>query len=61
MRRVVEQEGFEQSKRSLGLRRHALECRDLGYDAFLQALLSPEDWAYQQQLVQASVQEKEGK
>jgi hypothetical protein len=52
MRRVVEQEGFEQSKRSLALRRHALERRDVGYEAFLQALLSPEDWTYQQQLAQ---------
>jgi hypothetical protein len=30
MRRVVEQEGFEQSKSSLTLRRHALERRDHG-------------------------------
>nr|GEV52262.1 hypothetical protein [Tanacetum cinerariifolium] len=49
MRRVVKQEGFEQSKSNLALRRHALERRDIGYDAFMQALLSPEDWAYQQQ------------
>lgn len=52
MRRVAEREGFEQSKNSLPLRRHALERRDLGYEAFLQAILSPEDWAYQQQLAQ---------
>ena len=54
LRRVVEQEGFEVSKRSLALRRHALERRDQGYEAFLQTILSPEDWAYQQQLAQAS-------
>ncbi|WP_201982543.1 hypothetical protein [Hymenobacter rubidus] len=48
MRRVVKQEGFEQSKSSLALRRHALERRDQGYSAFMQAILSPEDWAYQQ-------------
>lgn len=60
MRRVVEQEGFEVSKRSLALRRHALERRDLGYEAFLQASLSPEDWAYQQQLAQAANQESTG-
>lgn len=44
--------GFEASKNSLPLRRHALERRDLGYDAYLQAILSPEDWAYQQELAQ---------
>lgn len=52
MRSVMARDGFEASKNSLPLRRHALEHRDLGYDAFLQALLSPEDWAYQQQLAQ---------
>ena len=59
MRRVVEQEGFEVSKRSLALRRHALERRDQGYEAFLQAILSPEDWACQQQLAQAATQESQ--
>lgn len=59
MRRMVEQEGFEQSKRSLALRRHALERRDLGYDTFLQAILSPDDWAYQQQLAQSPAQASE--
>lgn len=48
MRRVVEQEGFEQNKSSLALRRHALERHDQGYSVFLEAILSPEDWAYQQ-------------
>lgn len=43
-------DGFEASKSSLPLRRHALERRDLGQEAFLQAILSPEDWSYQQQL-----------
>ena len=52
MRAVVARNGFEASKHSLPLRRHALERRDLGYDAFLQAILSPEDWAYQQELAQ---------
>lgn len=54
MRAAMERDGFEASKHSLPLRRHALERRDLGYDAFLQAILSPEDWAYQQELAQAS-------
>lgn len=43
----MERDSFEASKNSLPLRRHALERRDLGYDAFLQSILSPEDWAYQ--------------
>lgn len=54
MRCVVEREGFEQSKSSLALRRHALERRDQGYSAFLQATLSPDDWAYQQSVSAAS-------
>lgn len=54
MRRVVEREGFEKSKRVLGLRRHALERRDIGYDEFVQSLVSAEDWAYEQSLRQAS-------
>lgn len=54
MRLAMERDGFEASKHSLPLRRHALERRDLGHDAFLQAILSPEDWAYQQELAQGS-------
>ncbi len=53
MRDAIEQEGFEKSKGILGLRRHALERRDVGYAAFMQQLLSPEDWAYEQQLSQS--------
>lgn len=47
MRQAVAREGFEQSKSVLGLRRHALERRDVGYDAFIQATVSAEDWAYE--------------
>jgi hypothetical protein len=54
MWRVVEQEGFEQSKSSWPLRRHALERRDQGYEAFMQAILSPDDWAYQQRFAAKS-------
>jgi hypothetical protein len=32
----VEQEGCEKNKGVLGLRRHALERRDIGYAAFMQ-------------------------
>ena len=48
----MKHDGFEASKNSLPLRRHALERRDLGHDAFLQVIPSPEDWAYQQELAQ---------
>jgi hypothetical protein len=54
MRAAMARDGFEASKNSLPLRRHALERRDLGYNAFLQAILSPEDWAYHQEVAQAS-------
>ncbi|RZJ56760.1 MAG: hypothetical protein EOO55_04640 [Hymenobacter sp.] len=47
MRQAVTREGFEKNKSVLGLRRHALERRDLGYDAFMQATVSAEDWAYE--------------
>ncbi|TVT36803.1 hypothetical protein FNT36_25150 [Hymenobacter setariae] len=50
IRVVIARDGFEASKNSWPLRRHALERRDLGQDAFLEAILSPEDWAYQQQV-----------
>lgn len=46
MRAARARDGFEAGKHSLPLRRHALERRGLGCDAFLQAILSPEDWAY---------------
>ena len=48
-RKAMEKGGFGGSKRSLALRRHALERRDVGYSAFMQAILSPEDWAFEQQ------------
>ncbi|MDQ2769315.1 MAG: hypothetical protein M3Y54_02295 [Bacteroidota bacterium] len=58
MRVAMARDGFEASKNSLPLRRHALERRDLGHDAFLQAILSPEDWAYQQELAQPPAPEQ---
>lgn len=48
MRVAMEREGFEKNKAALPLRRHALERRDIGYDEFMQQLLSAEDWAYEQ-------------
>ena len=58
MRAAMVRDGFEASKHSWPLRRHALERRDLGQEAFLQAILSPEDWAYQQALVQPPAPEQ---
>jgi hypothetical protein len=54
MRHLVAREGFEKNKSVLALRRHALERRDLGYDAFMQATVSAEDWAYEQSLRNSS-------
>ncbi|UYZ61223.1 hypothetical protein [Hymenobacter latericus] len=44
-RAIMERDGFEKCKTSLPLRRHALERRDVGFGAFLQSVLSAEDWA----------------
>ena len=52
-RAVMEREGVEASQNNWPLRHHALERRDPGQEAFLQAILSPEDWAYQQQAARA--------
>lgn len=35
MRGAMQRDGFEASKNSLPLRRRALECDDMGYEAFL--------------------------
>ena len=43
MRVAMLRNGFEASRNSLPLWRHALERRDLGHDAYLRAILSPED------------------
>ncbi|MCI1189708.1 hypothetical protein MON38_19980 [Hymenobacter sp. DH14] len=48
-RQAMVKGGFAGAKYSLALRRHALERRDVGYSAFMQAILSPEDWAFEQQ------------
>lgn len=50
MRAVMLREGFAKHKTAWPLRRHALERRDKGYDAFMQSVLSAEDWAYEQSL-----------
>ena len=48
-RQAMEKDGFAGAKSSLALRRHALKRCDIGYSAFMQAILSPEDWAFEQQ------------
>ena len=48
MRAAMVGDGFEASGNSHLLRRYALERRDLSYEAFLQSVLSPKDWGYQQ-------------
>ena len=45
MRQAMERDGFEKSKSCLPLRRHALERRDIGYNAFMESVLCAEDWA----------------
>lgn len=42
--------GFEANKKSLALRRHTLERRDIGMEAFMSSLLRPEDLAAWQDL-----------
>ena len=50
VRAAMEREGFEKNKTALPLRRHTLERRDVGYDAFVRSMVSAEDWAYEQAL-----------
>ena len=53
VRAAMAREGFAKNKTALALRRHALERRDVGYDAFVRALVSAEDWAYGQEMRRA--------
>jgi hypothetical protein len=41
--------GFEAARSSWAFRRHVLERHDVGYAAFMQELLSPEDWTFCQE------------
>ncbi|MCA8833307.1 hypothetical protein [Hymenobacter pini] len=43
-RQAMERDGFAKCKSTLALRRHALERRDVGYEAYIQSVLSAEDW-----------------
>lgn len=54
MRAAMARDGFEKSRTSWSLQRHALERRDQGYDEFMQGILSAEDWTYEQSLRQSS-------
>jgi hypothetical protein len=49
MRQAMATAGFAAAGSNWAFRRHVLERRDLGYAAFMQQLLSAEDWALWQQ------------
>lgn len=49
MRQAMNAAGFAAASSNWAFRRHVLERRDLGYAAFMQQLLSAEDWAFLQQ------------
>ena len=49
MRQAMTAAGFAAANSSWAFRRHVLERRDLGYAAFMQQLLSADDWAFWQQ------------
>ena len=49
MRQAMTAAGFAAASSNWAFRRHVLERRDIGYAAFMQQLLSAEDWAYWQQ------------
>ncbi|MEJ7664288.1 MAG: hypothetical protein WKG07_34580 [Hymenobacter sp.] len=49
MRPAMATAGFAAAGSSWAFRRHVLERRDLGYAAFMQQLLSAQDWAFWQQ------------
>ncbi len=49
MRQAMAAAGFAAAGSNWAFRRHVLERRDLGYAAFMQQLLSAEDWAFWQQ------------
>ncbi|MCR5890790.1 hypothetical protein LRS06_23990 [Hymenobacter sp. J193] len=50
MRQAMTAAGFAAANSSWAFRRHVLERRDLGYAAFMQQLLSVEDWTFLQQM-----------
>ena len=49
MRQAMATAGFAATGSNWAFRRHVHERRDLGYAAFMQQLLSAEDWAFWQQ------------
>ena len=49
MRQAMTTAGFAAAGRNWAFRRHVLERRDQGYAAFMQQLLSAQDWAFWQQ------------
>ncbi len=47
---IMEQKGFEESKRALPFTRYVMEKNDIGYDQFLKENLSDEDYQYHKSL-----------
>lgn len=50
MRQAMTAADFAAANSNWAFRRHVLERRDLGYTAFMQHLLSAEDWTFLQQM-----------
>ncbi|WP_332369847.1 hypothetical protein [Spirosoma telluris] len=46
----MQKQGIDEAKRGYPFRRYVLERNDLGMDEFLKKNLSPEDYAYNQEL-----------
>lgn len=49
MRQAMTTAGFAAASSNWAFRRHVLERRDVGYAAFMQQLLTAEDWTFWQQ------------
>lgn len=59
MRRAMQAEGFAKCRTTQSFTRYVLEKRDIGYAEFMQSVLQPDDWAYEQQLAQQDIQPSE--
>lgn len=59
LRRAMQKEGFAKCRTTQSFTRYVLEKRDIGYAEFMQSVLLPDDWAYEQQLAQQDGQRDE--
>ena len=57
----MERDGFVKYKSMLALRRHALERRNVGYEAYIQSVLSAEDWQAEKAAAQNATLQPKGK